>query len=248
MKTLNHEQMLRYNRHIVLPAIDLEGQEKLLNSHAVVVGAGGLGCAALPYLAASGVGKLTIFDHDQVELSNLQRQPLYGEQNVGQPKAVAAMERLKQLNSGLHVSCYTEKADTSSLHRLASSATLVIDCSDNLTTRNQLNQFCYQHKIPLISGAAIRFEGQVMAFSMQHNSPCYQCLSLLFGEQALSCAESGVASPLVGIIGAMQALEAIKLLSGAGTPLFNTMLMYDGLAAEWQRFNIAKHPRCPVCH
>ncbi|MGM0481567.1 MAG: HesA/MoeB/ThiF family protein [Pseudomonadota bacterium] len=247
MKTLNHEQMLRYNRHIVLPAIDLEGQECLLNSHVVVVGAGGLGCATLPYLAASGIGELSVFDHDHVELSNLQRQPLYREQDVGQLKAVAAMARLKELNSALRINCCAEKANPESLNRLPTRAAVIVDCSDNLSTRNQLNQFCHQHKIPLVSGAAIRFEGQIMAFSMQRDSACYQCLSLLFGEQDLSCAESGVASPLVGVIGAMQALETIKLLSGAGAPLFNAMLMYDALASEWQRFNIAKHPRCPVC-
>lgn len=248
MKTLTHEQMLRYNRHIVLPAIDIEGQERLLNSHAVVVGAGGLGCAALPYLATSGVGKLTVFDDDLVELSNLQRQPLYGEQDLGRPKALAATERLKQLNSELTLHCCAEKADYHSLLRAAPRATVLIDCSDNLNTRNQLNQFCYQQKIPLVSGAAIRFEGQIMVFPMQENSACYQCLSLLFGEQTLSCAESGIASPMVGIIGAMQALETIKVISAAGSPLFNTMLMYDGLAAEWQRFKLSKHPRCPVCH
>ncbi|WP_198678805.1 HesA/MoeB/ThiF family protein [Idiomarina aquatica] len=247
MKTLTHEQMLRYNRHIVLPAIDMEGQERLLNSQVVVIGAGGLGCAVLPYLVSAGVGSVTIIDADTIERSNLQRQPLYREQDVGGSKAETAQQQLQQLNSETQLRAIHGWADADTLASLEQPIDLIIDCCDNLTTRNLVNEFCVKHSIPLVSGSAIRFEGQLAAFSMQPGEPCYQCFSRLFGEQSLSCTESGVASPLVGVVGSMQALEALKILTGAGKPLFGQLLMFDGLNAEWQRFKLSPFPNCPAC-
>jgi len=247
MKTLTREQLIRYNRHIVLPAIDLKGQEQLLDSHVLVIGAGGLGCAALPYLVSSGVGKITVIDADIIEASNLQRQPLFTEQDIGNKKAEVAVKRLKQLNSECQLTALNQWADEAVLGKHVDACDLVVDCCDNLATRNLINQQCLATATPLVSGSAIRFEGQVAAFKMDGKSPCYQCLSSLFGEQSLSCAESGVAAPLVGVVGSMQALEVIKILSGAGAPLYGQLLMFDGLSADWQRFKIARHPHCPAC-
>lgn len=247
MTTLTREQLIRYNRHIVLPAIDLEGQERLVRRHVAVIGAGGLGCAALPYLTSSGVGKITVVDADTIELSNLQRQPLFTEQDIGANKANVACQRLRLLNTDCKLNSVAHWADANRLNQLANSCDLILDCSDNLATRNLINQACLEAGTALVSGSAIRFEGQVAAFSMQENDPCYHCLSGLFGEQSLSCAESGIAAPLVGVVGSMQALEAIKILTGAGKPLYNQLMMFDALSAEWQRFSIAKHPQCPTC-
>ncbi len=239
--------MLKYNRHIALPAMDLEGQEKLLNAHVVIIGLGGLGCAVAPYLTAAGIGKLTLVDDDAINSHNLQRQILFTENSVGKNKAEQAREHLTKLNSEADITALPLRADNALLAKLADKATLVVDCCDNLTTRNNVNKACLKSKTPLVSGSAIRFEGQIASFSMQDSSPCYACYSQFFGEQQLSCTEAGVLSPLVGVVGTMQAVEAIKIAAGVGQPLFSSVLLFDALHSDWQRLNIQKRPACPHC-
>lgn len=246
-KEIEYSQMLRFSRHIMLPEIELEGQERLLNAHAVVVGLGGLGCAAAQYLAASGVGRLTLVDGDVVEATNLQRQVLHTEARLGQSKAHSAKVALAAINSDLEIKALETMADEQLLADTASNATVVLDCTDNLATRNLLNHFCYQEHIPLVCGAAIRFEGQLSVFTMEDGTPCYGCLSQLFKEPELSCSESGVFSPLVGIIGAMQAGEAIKICTGAGKLKPGQLMTIDTLSMETHSFTLPKQPTCAVC-
>lgn len=246
-KEIEYSQMLRFSRHIMLPEIELEGQERLLNAHAVVVGLGGLGCAAAQYLAASGVGRLTLVDGDVVEATNLQRQVLHTEARLGQSKAHSAKVALAAINSDLEIKAIDIMADEQLLADIASSATVILDCTDNLATRNLLNYFCYQEKIPLVCGAAIRFEGQLIVFTMEDGTSCYGCLSQLFKEPELSCSESGVFSPLVGIIGAMQAGEAIKICAGVGKLKPGQLMTIDTLSMETHSFTLPKQPTCAVC-
>ncbi|WP_417437365.1 HesA/MoeB/ThiF family protein [Idiomarina abyssalis] len=246
-KTLSHHQMLKYNRHIALPAMDLEGQERLLNAHVVIIGLGGLGCAVAPYLTAAGIGKITLVDDDVIDRHNLQRQILFTENSVGKNKAEQARQHLVQLNSEADITALPVRADDALLMELAEEATLIVDCCDNLATRNSVNKACLKSKTPLVSGSAIRFEGQIASFSMQNSSPCYACYSQFFGEQQLSCTEAGVLSPLVGVVGTMQAVEAIKIAAGIGQPLYSSVLLFDALHSDWQRLNIQKHPQCPHC-
>ena len=246
-KTLSTEQMMRYNRHIALPAMDIDGQEKLLNSHILIIGMGGLGCAVAPYLTAAGIGELTLVDDDTIDRHNLQRQVLFSEKSVGEPKVEAAKRRLQELNGETRIQTVNTRVDEDTLEPLVSAATLVVDCCDNLATRNAVNKTCLQHNTPLVSGSAIRFEGQVASFSMQNDSACYGCLSQFFGEQQLSCTEAGVLSPLVGVIGTMQAVEAIKIAANVGQPLYSSLLLFDALHSDWQRMNLQKHPTCPHC-
>ncbi|MGO4892510.1 molybdopterin-synthase adenylyltransferase MoeB [Flavobacterium sp. W21_SRS_FM6] len=244
---LNQEQAMRYSRQIMLPGFDLEGQEKLLASRILLIGAGGLGCAAAQYLAAAGIGHITIVDDDKVELSNLQRQVLHSEATLGVNKSKSAQAALKRLNPLLSVDTFVKRMDDAKLSEQINLHDLVLDCCDNLETRQQLNQLCFTAKVPLVSGAAIRMEGQVCSFTQRAEHACYQCLSASFGEQNLSCMEAGIMSPVVGIIGAMQALEGIKILSGFGEALTNKLLMFDAMTSEWRRFTLMKHPRCAVC-
>lgn len=246
-KTLSHQQMLKYNRHVALPAMDLEGQEKLLNAHVVIIGLGGLGCAVAPYLTAAGVGKLTLVDDDEINSHNLQRQILFTEDSVGKNKAEQARRHLVQLNSEADIIALPLRANEAMLVKLAEEATLIVDCCDNLATRNSVNKACLNSNTPLVSGSAIRFEGQIASFSMQNDAPCYACYSQFFGEQQLSCTEAGVLSPLVGVVGTMQAVEAIKIAAGIGQPLYSSVLLFDALHSDWQRLNIQKHPACPQC-
>ena len=248
---LNLQQAMRYSRQIMLPAFELQGQEKLLAARVLVIGVGGLGCAALPYLASSGIGALTLVDGDVIDRSNLQRQILFREADVGKYKAEVAAAALAQLNSDVKFGVVSSFADETLLAELIAQHDLVLDCCDNLSTRLLINQYCYQLQVPLVSGAAIRMEGQVSSFAMnrqqQPDAPCYQCLSLGFAEQQLSCLEAGILSPVVGVIGTMQALEAIKILSGCGSALYGRLLLLDGKYSEWQSFNIRKQPHCPCC-
>lgn len=246
-KDLEYRQMLRFSRHIMLPEIEIEGQERLLNSHAVVVGLGGLGSAAAQYLAASGIGKLTLIDGDIVETTNLQRQVLHTECRVGQNKANSAKEALSAINSDLEIETLEIMADDELLKEFPSTPSVILDCSDNLATRNRLNSFCYQNHIPLVCGAAIRFEGQLSIFTMEENTPCYGCLSHLFEEPELSCSESGVFSPLVGIVGAMQACEAIKICAGIGKSKVGQLMTIDTLTMEINTFTLPKQHNCSVC-
>lgn len=246
---MNDNQLLRYSRHILLPQISYEGQEKLVESRALIVGAGGLGSPVAMYLAAGGVGKLTICDYDVVDLTNLQRQIIHTTQSVDINKAVSAQQTLAALNPEVSVHTIQEKSTPESMEQLAQEADVVIDCSDNFATRYTLNHICVKLKKPLVSGAAIGFEGQVSVFDMRNNtSPCYQCLFPDMGaEENMRCAENGVFSPLVGIIGTTQAAEAMKLLTGIGESLQGRLLLLDALAMEWRSIRLSRDPACRVC-
>ena len=247
-KSLTTEQALRYNRQIVLPNFDLDKQEILLNAKVLVAGVGGLGCAAAQYLVASGVGEMTLIDDDMVEKTNLQRQVLHGEADVGINKCLSAKASLEQLNSDINIHVIQKRLELDDYLDLIKTLDMVLDCTDNLVSRNTLNQACYQSGTPLISGAAIRMEGQLMSIVPQDKSACYACISTYFGEQNLSCVESGVMSPVVGIIGAMQALEAIKVLCDYGQNNMNKLMMFDAMTTSWQTFKVPKNPTCTVCN
>ena len=246
---MNDNQLLRYSRHILLPQIGYEGQDKLVNSHALIVGAGGLGSPAALYLAAGGVGKLTICDFDVVDLTNLQRQIIHTTRSVGIKKAISAQQTIHELNPDVEVRTVCERLTEDSLHALVAEADVVLDCTDNFATRYALNRVCVKLRKPLVSGAAINFEGQVTVFDMRaDDSPCYHCLFPEIGnEEGLRCAESGVFSPLVGIIGTTQAAEAMKLLMGIGQSLQGRLLLLDALHMEWRSLKLAKDPACKMC-
>ncbi|MGG5575409.1 molybdopterin-synthase adenylyltransferase MoeB [Vibrio diazotrophicus] len=248
MEILSDAEMLRYNRQIILKAFDFEGQEALKQSSILILGAGGLGCASSQYLATAGIGKLTLIDDDKVELSNLQRQVLHHDADIGKLKVESAAQALKELNPALEIVTVAKRLNDEALLSLVQAHDLVLDASDNVDTRNQLNRLCYQTKTPLVSGAAIRMEGQVSVFTYQDESePCYQCLSALFGSNALSCVEAGVMAPVVGIIGAVQAMEAIKVIAGLGKPIQGKILMLDAMTMSWREMKLMKQPRCPTC-
>jgi molybdopterin/thiamine biosynthesis adenylyltransferase len=246
---MNDNQLLRYSRHILLPQIGYEGQDKLVNSHALIVGAGGLGSPVALYLAAGGVGKLTICDFDVVDLTNLQRQIIHTTRSVGINKAISAQQSIHELNPEVEVRTVCERSTEDSLQALVAEADVVLDCTDNFATRYALNRVCVKLRKPLVSGAAINFEGQVTMFDMRaDDSPCYHCLFPEIGnEEGLRCAESGVFSPLVGIIGTTQAAEAMKLLMGIGQSLQGRLLLLDALHMEWRSLKLAKDPACKVC-
>lgn len=248
MEILSDQEMLRYNRQIVLKQFDFEGQEALKQASILILGAGGLGCASSQYLATAGIGKLTLIDDDIVELSNLQRQVLHHDADIGKKKVQSAAESLKLLNPFIQVDTIDRRLNDDELRVLIEAHTLVLDASDNVDTRNQLNRLCYQSKTPLVSGAAIRMEGQISVFTYQdENAPCYQCLSSLFGGGALSCVEAGVMAPVVGIIGAMQAMEAIKVIANYGTPKQGKILILDAMTMSWRDMGLMKMPNCSVC-
>ena len=248
MEILSDQEMLRYNRQIILKQFDFDGQEALKQSSVLILGAGGLGCASSQYLATAGVGSLTLIDDDVVELSNLQRQVLHHDVDVGKKKVLSAAESLQQLNPHLQVRTIDQRLSDEDLKKEIEQHTLVLDASDNVETRNQLNRLCYALKIPLVSGAAIRMEGQVSVFTYQDKTqPCYQCLSALFGSAALSCVEAGVMAPVVGIIGAVQALEAIKVIANYGRAKEGKVLILDAMTMSWREMNLMKMPDCAVC-
>lgn len=246
-KSLSHGQAMRYSRQILLPGFDLDKQECLFSSRILLIGAGGLGCSTAQYLVSAGIGVLTIIDDDKVELSNLQRQVLHTENSIGKFKSESAAQRLQDLNSETEIISLITRLDDKALTEQIIQHDIVIDCSDNLATRNQINALCFALGKPFVSGAAIRMEGQISCFLADPKQACYHCLSTTFGEQSLSCMEAGVMSPVVGIIGAMQALEAIKILTHFGTPLSNKLLMFDAMTTEWRSFNLVKNPECKVC-
>ncbi|MFA0413476.1 molybdopterin-synthase adenylyltransferase MoeB [Vibrio renipiscarius] len=248
MEILSDQEMLRYNRQIVLNQFDFDGQEALKQASILILGAGGLGCASSQYLATAGVGKLTLIDDDIVELSNLQRQVLHHDADIGKKKVESAAQSLALLNPHIEIATIDQRLSDEALSGVIATHTLVLDASDNVDTRNQLNRLCYQHKTPLISGAAIRMEGQISVFTYQdEQAPCYQCLSSLFGNGALSCVEAGVMAPVVGIIGAMQAMEAIKVIANYGTPKQGKILILDAMTMSWREMNLMKMPTCSVC-
>ena len=246
---MNDAQLLRYSRHILLPKIGYEGQEKIVNSHALIIGAGGLGAPVAMYLAASGVGKLTICDFDDVDLTNLQRQIIHNTQSVGLNKAVSAQQSIYAINPEVVVQTIQQKSSENEFEKLAKNADVVIDCSDNFATRYTLNRVCLKLKKPLVSGAAIGFEGQVTVFDFTtESSPCYHCLYPDVGNDAeMRCAENGVFAPLVGMIGTAQAAEALKLIVGLGKSLQGRLLLLDVLDMEWRTINLLRDPGCVVC-
>jgi len=248
---VNDQQLLRYARHLLLDELGVEGQERLLAARALVVGAGGLGSPAAMYLAAAGVGQVILVDNDTVDLTNLQRQIAHTTARVGELKVTSAEQALSALNPEIQVTTLALRLeDDDTLHEQIAAADVVLDCTDNFATRIMLNRACVRHATPLVSGAAIRFEGQVSVFDTRDAvSPCYACL---FPESAddvepVSCATMGVFSPLVGIVGSMQAAEAIKLLAGMGTTLTGRLLRVDALHMDWRAVGVQRDPHCPVC-
>jgi len=246
---MNDEQLLRYSRHILLPEIGVEGQEKFLASTALVIGAGGLGSPVALYLAAAGIGTITLADGDAVDLTNLQRQILHTTESIGKPKAASGREARAKINPEVKVAPLQRRLEGEELDRLVAGASVVLDCSDNFATRHAVNRACVRHRRPLVSGAAVRFDGQVSVFDLRDDSaPCYQCL---FPENAeleeVRCAVMGVFAPLTGIIGAVQAAEALKLLAGAGETLKGRLLILDALAMQWRTVKLARDPSCAVC-
>lgn len=246
---MNDEQLLRYSRHLLLEEVDVAGQEKLLQSHALVIGAGGLGSAAAPYLAAAGIGHITLVDHDRVELTNLQRQIMHTEKSVGKSKVNSGKEFLQHLNSGIQIETIEAKVTVALLDELLPSVDVVLDCTDNFATRHLINASCVQYRIPLVSGSAIRFDGQISVFDPRNTaSPCYACIfSPDESFEEVSCSSMGIFSPLVGIIGAMQAAQAIQVLIGFGEVLVGRMLLWNARTTQIDEFKISRNPECSVC-
>lgn len=246
---MNDQQLLRYSRHILLPQIDIRGQEKLTESCVLIIGAGGLGSPAALYLAASGIGKIIICDKDHVDLTNLQRQIIHTTNAIGLPKTTSAQRMLHHINPEVEIIALQEQVTEDSLLHLLSSVDAVVDASDNFATRHAINQACLFHKKPLISGAVVRFDGQVSVFDLRKaNNPCYHCLFPMFGEDDdPNCAVMGVFSPLAGIIGCTQAAETIKVLLEIGETLNGRLLLLDGLAMKWRTINLKKDPACEAC-
>ncbi|CAG2126958.1 HesA/MoeB/ThiF family protein [Cupriavidus plantarum] len=246
---MNDDQLLRYSRHILLDEFGIEGQERLLAARALVIGAGGLGAAALPYLASAGVGHITIVDDDEVDLTNLQRQIVHTTANVGRPKVESAREAMLRINPDLDIQVVPHRVSEAELGPLVAQADVVLDCTDNFTTRHAINRACLAHRVPLVSGAALRFDGQVSVYDLRDpDAPCYGCLfppSEPASEAA--CATMGVFAPLVGMVGTVQAAEALKLLSGVGKPLAARLLMVNALTMEWTEMRLARAPDCEVC-
>lgn len=242
------EQLLRYSRQIMLPQIDISGQQRLLDSIALIIGVGGLGSPVALYLAACGVGEIVLVDDDRVELKNLQRQIIYNSHQLGTVKVESAAAALGALNPEVRVSVIADRISGDSLRKNIERADVVIDATDNLASRLEINQQCYATRTPLVSASAIRWEGQLSVFdSRQQDSPCYQCLYGRLGEVGQSCSENGVMGPVVGMLGCMQANEAVKLLTGAGSTLTGRVLMLDALSMDWQSIRLERDPACSVC-
>ncbi|ARQ45172.1 HesA/MoeB/ThiF family protein [Oxalobacter formigenes] len=246
---MNEEQEVRYSRHILLKDLGYEGQDKIANSHVLVIGAGGLGSPASMYLASGGFGKLTLVDNDQVELTNLQRQILHSTDRIGKNKAESGKQTLTGINPTIDIVTITDRMDETSLPELVRTADVVLDCTDNFKTRLIVNRACMAAGVPLVSGAVVQFDGQISVYDPRRDdSPCYACL---FSEdqhfEDLKAAQVGVFAPLVGIIGTMQAAEALKLAAGIGTSLAGSLLLLDALTMEWTRIGIDRNPDCPVC-
>lgn len=248
MSQLSDQQLLRYSRQILLPELDVAGQQKLLNGRVMIVGLGGLGSPVALYLAAAGVGKLILVDDDVVDQSNLQRQIAHTEAQIDEAKVTSAAASIERINSMVAVTTLQERPGRERLAELLADVDAVVDCSDNFTTRFLLNQVCAEQRTPLVSGAAIRMEGQVTVFDFRRDdSPCYRCLYPPQADEDLSCAASGVMAPLVGVIGSVQALETIKVLTGIGTPLVGRVQFYDALHSQWREIRLQRDPGCPVC-
>ncbi len=246
---MTDDQLLRYSRHILLEEIGVEGQQRILDGRALVIGAGGLGSPVLLYLGTAGVGRITVVDHDRVDVTNLQRQIAHDLARVGMPKAESAARSIHAINPEVHVEALVERADAQRLDALVREADVVIDCSDNFATRHAVNRACVAHRVPLVSGAAIRFDAQLAVYDPRDAaSPCYACL---FPEEAgaeeVRCAVMGVFAPLVGIVGSVQAAEALKLLARSGESLAGRLQMLDARSMQWTEIRIARRPGCSVC-
>jgi adenylyltransferase/sulfurtransferase len=246
---MDDTQLLRYSRHILLTELGIDAQDKFASAHALIVGAGGLGAPAAHFLAAAGVGTLSICDADTVDLTNLQRQILYATGDIGKAKVAAARDRIHAINPNVHVEMVGTRVGAAELAPLVAAADVVVDCCDNFATRHAVNRACVAARKPLVSGAAIRFDGQIAVFDPRDDaSPCYHCL---FGEgeeiEETRCATMGVFAPLVGIVGATQAAEALKLIAGVGEPLTGRLLLIDAFSMRWRDLAIARDPQCPVC-
>lgn len=246
---MDDSQLLRYSRHILLDEIGIEGQQKLLDARALIIGAGGLGSPAAMFLASAGVGHITLVDNDTVDLTNLQRQIAHDMDRVGQPKAESAKATMAAINPTIAIEALVERADDARLSELVAQAGVVLDCTDNFATRHAVNRACVAHKVPLVSGAVIRFDGQVSVFDPRTNDkPCYSCLFPQDQQfEDVACSTMGVFAPLVGVVGAMQAAEALKVLMGIGETLAGRLLLLDGLRMEWTSIAIARNDSCPVC-
>ena len=246
---MTDEQLLRYSRHILLDALGIEGQERILATHALIVGAGGLGSPAALYLASAGIGKITLVDDDSVDFTNLQRQILHTQARVGMAKAESGRVALAAINPEIEIVPLQQRLSGEALDALVASADIVLDCTDNFATRHAINRACVHHRKPLVSGAAIRFDGQISVYDMRHgDAPCYHCL---FPEgddvEEVRCAVMGVFAPLTGIVGTMQAAEALKLAAGIGESLSGRLLLLDALEMEWRTVRFKKDAGCAVC-
>jgi len=245
---MNDEQLMRYSRHLLLPQVDIQGQETLQSSRVMVIGLGGLGSPVALYLAAAGVGELLICDFDKVDVSNLQRQILHSTSDIGHYKVDSATERLRDLNPDIKIHGINKPVDEKVLEAEVPSVDLVVDCTDNLGIRLLINKYCVLHKTILVSGAAIRMEGQVSTFFNKGDGPCYQCLFPETSAADLTCSEAGVLSSTVGIIGTLQAQETLKILMGIGKSVDGGLLLMDGMSGDWRKMTVSKRADCPVCH
>jgi molybdopterin/thiamine biosynthesis adenylyltransferase len=246
---MTDNELLRYSRHLLLDEIGIEGQQRLLDAHALVIGAGGLGSPVALYLASSGVGRLTLVDHDTVSLTNLQRQIAHDMASLGRLKVESAAARMAALNPGVQVRALAQKADEALLDELTPQADVVIDCTDNFATRHRVNAACVRHGKPLVSGAAIGFDGQISVYDSRSGAhPCYACLfPPESGFEDAACSTMGVFAPLVGIVGSLQAAEALKVLAGIGEPLAGRLLMLDGRRMQWSEIALQRDPDCILC-
>lgn len=246
---MRDDQLLRYSRHILLNEWGVDGQERVSQSHALVVGAGGLGCPAALYLASAGVGQITLIDHDVVDVTNLQRQIAHTQDRVGQLKVESLKKAIEQINPEVQVQCIAQRADSVLLNHHVALADVVLDCTDNFETRHAINLACVQHHKPLVSGSALRMDGQVAVYDIrQSQAPCYACVfppTQQFEETR--CATMGVLAPLVGIIGSLQATEALKILSSMGASLTGQLILFNAQFMEWQTLQTHRHVQCPVC-
>lgn len=244
----NDEQLLHYSRQIMLPHFGIEGQQQLQDAHVVIMGIGGLGSPAALYLTAAGVGTLTLVDFDTVDNSNLQRQIIHNTSSIGESKVSSAKKTLRALNPETNIHCIDKQLDLDQLKSLIADVSCVIDATDNFSTRFLINHACVSQHVALVSAAAIQFEGQISVFDLRRkDSPCYACLYTEGGEENTNCSDNGILAPVVGILGSMQALEAIKLICDIGETLQNRLLIFDALALQWRTMKLNKDPGCPVC-
>jgi len=246
--SLSRDELIRYSRQIKLEQVGIQGQQRLTEAHVIVLGVGGLGCPASSYLASAGVGRITLIDPDQIELSNLQRQILYSNDNIGQDKVSAAQQRLQQQNPEIEITTLCEAPDEARLIELLADADLLLDCCDNFATRHAVNRACRRTQTALVSAAGVRLEGQLAVFRFdRHRAPCYHCLFPEVAGDTDTCAAAGILAPVVGILGAMQALEALKVLLETGADRHGKLLCFDALSSQWRDLAFNADPSCPVC-